>query len=157
MEEIVKLLDEHLEYMRHEMVADTIYIYVKSNRMEIVCPFCGTLSSRKHSVYKRSFQDLPIMGKKTTMILMNRKMFCENPDCSHTTFAEMFDFLSSKGKKTKRLMEKILDVSVNVSSITAAKLLTESVADVGKSTICSLLKKRAAPTAKGDSYKDMHR
>ncbi|WP_209125552.1 transposase family protein [Alkalihalobacillus sp. BA299] len=32
-----------------------------------------------HSRYKRSFQDLPIQGKKVLITLSNRKMFCDNP------------------------------------------------------------------------------
>ncbi|WP_157732415.1 transposase family protein [Thermoanaerobacterium sp. RBIITD] len=28
------------------------------------CPFCGHTSSKVHSHYKRSFQDLPMQGNK---------------------------------------------------------------------------------------------
>lgn len=142
MEEFVKMLDEHLDYIRHETIGDTIYIYIKSNRKETVCPYCGTPSFKRHSGYEKSFQDLPIMDKKTKLILNNRKMFCANPDCKHTTFAEKFEFLAPKSKKTKRLLDKIVDISLNVSSLTAADILKDGIADVSKSTICSLLKKR---------------
>ena len=81
------------------------------------------------------------MGKKTKVVIENRKFFCDNPDCGITTFAERFDFLSQKGKKTKRLIEKIVDVSLNTTSTTASRTLKDGIADVGKSTICSLLKK----------------
>ena len=157
MEEFVRLLDERLDYIRHEIVGDTVYIYVESNREEPVCPYCGTPSTRKHSVYERSFQDLPIMGKKTKIILENRKMFCVNPDCPHTTFAETFDFLPPKGKKSRRLLDKIVDISLNVSSLAAAELWKDGIADVGKSTICNLLKKRYTPAAKGNGDKGMRR
>ena len=70
-------------------------------------------------------------------------MFCNNPDCNHTTFAESFDFLKFKAKKTKRLENEIINISMNVSSLAATDFLKESVADVGKSTICNLLKKRS--------------
>lgn len=142
MKEFIRMLDEHLDYIRHETVGDTIYIYVKSNREEAVCPYCGTPSFKRHSSYERRFQDLPIMGKKTKFILNNRKMFCVNPDCNHTTFAEKFDFLEPKSKKTRRLLDKIVDISLSVSSLTAADMLKDGIADVGKSTICNLLKKR---------------
>ena len=33
------------------------------------------------------------MGKKTKVIIENRKFFCDNPDCTFTTFAERFDIL----------------------------------------------------------------
>ena len=142
MDEFIKGLDPHLDYLEHKITDDEVIIYVASNRKECRCPYCGSTSMRVHSCYEKSFQDLPIMGKKTKMIMENRKFFCDNPDCGFTTFAERFDFLAQKGKKTKRLIEKIVDVSLNTSSINASRTLKDGIADVGKSTICNLLKKR---------------
>lgn len=142
MDEIIKLLDENLDYVSHKIIGDTIFINVVSNREEVICPYCGNPSSKAHSHYKRSFQDLPIQGKKVRVILNNRKMFCCNLDCNHTTFAESFDFLKFKATKTKRLENEIINISMNVSSLTATNILRNSVANVGKSTICNLFKKR---------------
>lgn len=145
MDELIKLLDEHLDYVRHEIVDDSLIIRVVSNRSEAVCPYCGTPSSKKHSTYERSFQDLPVMGMKSQIVINNRKMFCLNPDCSHTTFAETFDFLPPKSKKTARLLDKIVDIALGVSSMAAADILKDGIVDVGKSTICNLLKKKYPP------------
>lgn len=68
-------------------------------------------------------------------------MFCNNPNCTHTTFAERFDFISNKGKKTNRLEDEIIRLSLNCSSITASNILNKGIANVGKSTICNILKK----------------
>jgi transposase len=143
MDEFIKQLDEHLNYIRHETVGDTLEIYVESNRREAVCPYCGTASGKVHSIYERSIQDLPIMGMKTELIIRNRKLICQNPECSHTTFAERYDFMRPKGKKTKRLLDKIVEISVSVSSLAATGILRNGIVDVGKSTICNLLKKRS--------------
>lgn len=144
MDEFIKELDPNLDYLNHEITGNEVIIYVASNRKICRCPYCGFESARIHSRYEKSFQDLPIMGKKTKVVIENRKFFCDNPDCGFTTFAERFDFLEQKGKKTKRLIEKIVDVSLNTSSTTASKTLGNGIADVGKSTICNLLKKRYA-------------
>lgn len=144
MDELIKLLDEHLDYIRHEMIGNTIYIYVKTNRNDALCPYCGQSSTKKHSIYERRLQVLPIMGQKTKLILFNRKMFCCNSDCSHTTFAETFSFFSPRSQKTKRLLDKIMNVSLHVSSLTAVNILKDGIADIGKSTICNLLKKEIA-------------
>ncbi|MEY8338860.1 transposase family protein [Lachnospiraceae bacterium 62-35] len=125
MDEFIKLLDRGLHYLRHVITDKELLIYVESERVEVKCPYCNQLSSKRHSVYERSFQDLPMMGKKTKIILRNRKMFCRNLDCSHTTFAESFGFLAPKGKKTKRLIDKILDISLNTSSVSARKDMME--------------------------------
>lgn len=143
MDELIKLLDENLDYVSHEIVDRCCYIKVVSNREEAICPFCGAVSAKAHSTYERTFQDLPIQVNKVIIVLNNRKMFCNNPKCSHTTFAERFNFFSNKVKKTKRLEDEIVRVSLNCSSIAASALLKKNVVDVGKSTICNLLKKRS--------------
>lgn len=142
MDEIIKLLDENLDYESHKIIDDTIFINVISNREEVICPYCGKSSSKVHSHYKRTFQDLPIQGKKVRVILNNRKMLCYNPDCNRITFSESFDFLKFKAKKTNRLENEIINIAMNVSSLTATAFLKKGIADVGKSTICNLLKKK---------------
>jgi len=141
MDELIKLLDENLRYVSHKIIDGILFLYVVSTHRGANCPYCGQFSSRVHSTYSRSFQDLPVQDKKVIVVIKNRKMFCDNPDCEKKTFAETFMFLPPKGKKSRRLIDKIMDVSLNVSSVTAARLLKAGIADVGKSTICNLLKK----------------
>ena len=141
MDELIKLLDENLEYVTHEIIDDVIVLHIISLRDKAECPYCGCISSRVHSKYPRSFSDLPIQDKKVQVSIDNRKMFCDNPNCSKKTFAETFSFLAPKGKKTKRLLDKIVDVSLRISSVAAAEQLSDGVVDIGKSTICNLLKK----------------
>ena len=66
-------------------------------------------------------------------------MFCLNPECNHTTFAEPFDFIKTKAKKSNRILDKIIDISLSVSSVNASDTLKNGIVDVGKSTICNLL------------------
>lgn len=145
MNEIIHLLDPNLNYLYHELIDDVMYIFVESTLEAVTCPFCGTKSSKRHSSYQRSFQDLPIQGKKVEIVIQNRKMFCHNKECTYTTFAERFDFINHKSKKTKRLEDEIIRLSLNCSSVTAAKHLSKNTVRVGKSTICSLLKKISNP------------
>lgn len=82
------------------------------------------------------------MHNKQTIILLNaRKMFCDNPECSHKTFSERFDFVNPKGKKTKRLIEKILITSSKLSSVNASTLLKTDSIKACKRSIWDLLKK----------------
>jgi len=76
-----------------------------------------------------------MQDKKVIIISNNRKMFCNNPNCNHKTFAERFYFISSKGKKTKRLENNIINLSLNLSSIAASKHFKQIIANVCKSTI----------------------
>lgn len=145
MEELIRLLDKDLEYIEHEIIDGCIHIKIASKRTRMQCPFCGVLSDKVHSTYERSFQDLPIQGMKVILILINRKVFCRNAECGHTTFAERFEFLSGKSKKTKRLETEIIRLSLNMSSVAAAELLSQNTVSVGKSTVCRLLKRGAYP------------
>ena len=142
MEALIKLLDENLRYVRHEIDTDTIKITVKSAKEEVSCPYCKTSSSKVHSKYERKFKDLPIQGKKVVIQLKNRKMFCKNPECSHKTFAETFEFLPNSSKMTTRLEKEVLRISLNCSSVTSSKLLRYGIVDIGKSSICRLIKKQ---------------
>ena len=142
MNEFIKLLDSNLEYISHEIIKNTIHIEVKSNRKIATCPYCGEESHRVHSYYAKSFQDLPIQNYKVIVHIKNRKLFCSNQYCSRKTFAETYGFLSPNAKKSKRLDEEIINISLNVSSLTAERIIKNRIATVGKSTICNLLKKR---------------
>ena len=144
LETLIKMLDSNLKLNCYNIIDDTIYLYVESIKQGVKCLECGYISNRVHSHYERSLQDLPIQGKKSIVILRNRKMFCDNPECSRTTFAESFSFLGHKSKKTYRLETEILNVSHNMSSVAAQRLLRKSVVAVSKSTICLLLKKRTS-------------
>lgn len=141
MEELMKLLDNELHYEKQELQDGYILIYISSERKIAHCPYCGSASEKVHSKTTRTLQDLPIQGKKVKLILENRKYFCKNADCNHKTFAERFEFFEPKASKTKRLQAEILRVSLTQSSVAASRYLRSSVADVGKSTICTLLKK----------------
>ena len=141
LEELIKILDSNLTLKSTEIIEDTIYLHVESVLPEVECPYCGTKSARVHSRYVRDFQDLPIQNMKTIIVLNNRKLFCDNPDCTHRTFAEPFSFIKPKSKKTERLIEEIINLSKSVSSVSAQEFLRKNVVKVGKSTICELLKK----------------
>ena len=141
MNNLTKLLDKNLEYIKHEIIEYTIYISVKSIKEYVCCPYCCTPSNKVHSRYKRSFQDLPIQGLKVIIIITNRRIFCKNHDCNNKTFSEKSNFINNKSKKKKRLEREIINVSLNMSSISASKYLSNNLANVDKNIIYTLLKK----------------
>lgn len=141
MDELIKILDKNLTYLSHEILGDTIYIKVVSNRETFICPHCKRESQKIHSHYIKTFQDLPIQDKKVVIILDNRKFFCENKECSTTTFSETFSCIEFKSKKSKRLVEYISNTSMKLSTIDASKVLKKNGINISKSTIHNLLKK----------------
>jgi transposase len=141
MEEMVALLSEELQYIGHEVNDTGVELYVESASKQARCPYCGTDSRKVHSMYMRKLQDLPMQGKKVVIYLTNRKYFCVNEDCGQRTFAQRFSFFEPSATKTKRLQDEIMRIATTQSALSASKYLRKSVAQVGKSTICNLLKK----------------
>jgi len=138
---LIKMLDNNLKYAGHYIVGDEIHINVESRRKVLKCPYCGEKSKKVHSVYGRTIQDLPISGKKVSVEIKNRKMFCLNKRCGKKTFAERYAFVGSKGKKSKRLEAEMMNIAKTSSSLEAAKTLSKSTVRVSASTIRNLLKK----------------
>jgi len=141
MRELVRSIDPDLRYIKHVTQNGLIQIYVRSARKKASCPYCGEKSDKIHSIYPRKFRDLPIQEKKVEIVINNRKFFCVNADCGHKTFAETFSCLPKMGRRSERLTKTILNTATNLSSVTASKTLKHGTADIGKSTICRLLKK----------------
>jgi transposase len=141
MDELVKTIDKNLEYIRHEIDGSVMRIFVRSIRYAVNCPYCGKNTDKVHSLYLRKFRDLPIQEKKVEIVIDNRKFFCLNTECTKKTFAEAFDCLPKMGRRSNRLTKAILNTATNLSSITASKTLKQGTADIGKSTICRLIKK----------------
>ena len=117
----VKLLDENLECIDYKLKSDKIILLAKSARKSVFCPYCGCISDEVHSEYQREIQDIPMQDKQTILLLNTRK----NKDCTHKTFSERFDFISSNGKKTKRLIDKILITSTKLSSVNGKRSIKE--------------------------------
>lgn len=140
---IIKQLDTQLRYNESIIKDKQVILKVSSIRQSVKCPYCGFESTKVHSVYQREIQDIPMQDKQTILLVNTRKMFCTNSECNHKTFAEPFDFVSPKGKKTNRLIQKILLTSAKMSSVNAATLLKADAIKTSKSSICDLLKKNA--------------
>jgi len=145
MKDMIKLLDKNLKYERHEINSDEIRIWVKSRQKVLTCPYCGRKSKKAHSVYRRTIQDLPISGKKVYIEIISRKMFCSNAKCSRKTFAEKYNFVGSKGKKSLRLEKEIVNIAMHSSSTEAARMLNRSTVKISSGTVRNLLKKMGPP------------
>ena len=141
--ELIKLLSSDLECINSRLKDNKVILEIQSTKQQVICPYCSNASSKIHSVYQREIQDIPMQDKQTILLLNTRKIYCNNPTCEHKTFSERFDFVAPNGKKTKRLVDKILMTSTKLSSVSASSLLKAGSIKAGKSSICNLLKKNA--------------
>lgn len=137
------MLNSDYELLRYKISNSQLIFEIASIKHSVCCPYCGNLATKVHSIYQREIQDLPIQNRQSILLVNTRKMFCDNFDCSHRTFAERHPFVTRSGKKTDRLIENILNTSLKLSSISASKLLRSESVKACKSSICTLLKKNA--------------
>ena len=64
MDEFIKLLDPAYELIQYRIKENKVIFHVASTITEVECPFCGSKTSKVHSIYQREIQDLPMQGKK---------------------------------------------------------------------------------------------
>ena len=143
MQELISSLSSDIEYTNYRVIGDKIEIHVRSKRIHANCPVCGTQSSKLDTTYARKVQDLPTLDKKTTLVVHMQSFKCINPECSRKAFAEEFDFVEPRAKRTKRLDKMIMGISIGASAVKAAEIMkAEGIAEVGKDTVLSLQKKK---------------
>ena len=75
MDEFIKLLDQDYELKQYRLKQDAVVFYIQSVKRELVCPFCGSKTTRVHSTYQREIQDLPIQDKQVILLVTTRKCF----------------------------------------------------------------------------------
>ncbi len=61
-----------------------------------ICPDCGSVSTSRHSWYRRMLQDLPIQGVHTMLVLRTCRWRCRLPGCKRLVFAERLPELTAR-------------------------------------------------------------
>ena len=79
-----------------ELAVAWLCIWARARAEQAACPACGWSSARVHSRYGRRLADTAIGGRRVLIRLAVRRLFCGNPDCPVTTFAEQVEGLTSR-------------------------------------------------------------
>lgn len=104
-----------------------------SSSRSAVCPYCQTLSEKRHSSYVRKPQALPCSNTRVQLVLRVQRYIGQNPACDHATFAERIPDTSSFYSRKTVHLEALLKVPVFEMSV-------ETVARV-----CKRLKVQVSP------------
>ncbi|WP_405121686.1 transposase family protein [Sellimonas catena] len=127
-------------------VNDTgVLIRLKSKKHECECPDCHQISNHYHGTYERSVQDLPILGKNTSVIITAHEYECQNAECPTKTIVERYDhFLGYYGRFTERCEDFIATLALETSCEGASRICRYLGIQVSGDTIIRILKKRFA-------------
>ncbi|MFF3871894.1 ISL3 family transposase [Streptomyces sp. NPDC001978] len=88
------------------------------------CTGCGRSSSWPHSSYQRHAADEAVGGRPLRIDLTVRRLYCENPDCPKTTFAEQVQGLTVRyQRRTPALQAVVTAVAVALAGRAGARLL----------------------------------
>jgi transposase len=94
------------------VVPDRITLVAVTVSPQAACPVCGTLASRVHSQYIRSFADLPCLRLPVRLNLHTRRFFCEAPECPRKIFTERLPKVAApSARRTLRLIEALREVA----------------------------------------------
>ncbi|GEP73334.1 hypothetical protein LRA02_22020 [Lentilactobacillus rapi] len=144
MEELIGQLDANLKVDNLQINHQTIEFWIHSKNSESPCPKCHQYSQKIHGHYIHTIQDLPIQGKTVYLHINVKRFQCTNPQCSVKTFGEYFKFSEPKAQKTKRLVDTIVDLSLDKSSLTAVYDFHQIGIKVKKSSLCNYQKKNSS-------------
>lgn len=133
---------EDLRVMEVEEEDRRFIIALKSQKHSHGCPECGQGMHSYHGTYKRSMQDLPILGKNVTLRITAYEYYCENTLCSVTTFTEDYEgFVGKSGRMTSRLEAFIRMLALETNCEGGAAICSEMGIRVSGDTIIRLLRK----------------
>lgn len=120
---INQLYPSNIKILSTNIDKDKVFITAKSLTRTQCCPYCGASTSKYHSTYERTLQDLPVLGKKTVIKLKAHKYYCMNDECITKQFCETVDdFCSCQRRMTTRLEDFIAILAVNSSCEGAARI-----------------------------------
>jgi transposase len=146
----ISLLPATLEIAQILEQPNHVVIHASSISQTASCPACGQSSQSLHSRYARAPDDLAIAEKSVTLHLRVRRYRCRNPDCARVTFAEPFpDLIATRARRTSRLQNVQLQVSLAVGAEAGTRLLQKLHASTSPDTLLRLT--RAFPIAPPDT------
>jgi len=124
--------------------SDAVTIHVRSTAIVSSCPHCGGHASRIHSRYARTLTDLPICGRRTTLLVTARRFFCDDPNCPRTLFCERFPQLAeSHARTTGPLTESHQAIGFALGGEAGARLAEQLAVPTSPDTL--LRRVKAAP------------
>jgi len=103
--------------------ATGITVLATTRRIGAVCPCCGILTRRIHSLYLRRLADLPWHGLQVCLVLTARRFFCDVPGCSRQIFTERLPGTAAPSAgRTTRLATALDALGLALGGEVAARL-----------------------------------
>ena len=126
--------------------AGVIYIVMEMSRAVAACPFCGEMSNKTRSRYKRTVSDVAWCGIPVVVNLTVRRFACANPVCPQQIFCERIPELApAYGRRTVRFTETVAALGRATSAEAAARLARDLGLSISADTVLRILRTTADP------------
>ncbi|WAM31802.1 transposase family protein [Caldicellulosiruptor naganoensis] len=91
----------------HQVVEseNEVELHISQAQKPHKCPKCGSITSKIHDYRVQRVKDIPIMGKRTYLVLRKRRYVCK--ECGKKFF-EHINFLGKRQRMTNRLAAYII-------------------------------------------------
>jgi transposase len=124
------------------MAADKLTLVLRSSPSVVHCPLCGQETSRVHSRYHRTLQDLPWGQLRVQLRLQVHRFFCQNPYCARKIFTEPLPDLAERSARcTNRLREALLVMGWALGGEAGARQCAAHAMPISGTTLLTLLRR----------------
>ncbi|MFB9300356.1 ISL3 family transposase [Kibdelosporangium philippinense] len=125
-------------------VGCAVRIEARTSGAPAACPDCRMVFGRVHSRYNRHLSDTATAGREVLIRLTVRRLFCDNPECSRTTFAEQVPELAARHARRTTILQRVLGaVALALGGRAGARLTQRLAASVSRMTLLRMV--RAVP------------
>ncbi len=132
-----------LSITRVDETDNEIVIHMHSTSRESTCHKCGAPLVRHHGTHRRKVQDLPILGKRVTLVAQIYDYQCTSTACGSFASTETFDgFLSYRSQMTERLEDFACLLATETSCEASARILNSVNVKISGDTVIRLLIKK---------------
>jgi transposase len=136
--------DTHVEEV--EIDKNRLMLLLSSTQSSAQCPYCSSLSTRVHSRYIRTLNDLPCQERAVVLRVQVRRFFCPSADCPHKTFAESFHSLApAYGRRTHRQLQRLCQIAFALGGRPGARLAKQQAMPSSFSTLLRLIRSSPVP------------
>jgi transposase len=132
---------EGLRMQQLLVASDGLTLVLASTRAEACCPLCGQATTRVHSRYQRTLQDLPWGHLHVCLRVQVHRFFCQNAGCARQIFTEPLPELAERyARRTNRLREALLALGWALGGQAGARQSAVHAMPICGATMLSLLR-----------------
>jgi transposase len=121
-----------------------VTFFVAVQRRSARCPLCHRRSQRVHSRYRRTLADLPIGGRRVSLLVRVRRFRCPTASCPRQIFAERLpDLAAPFARRSQPLQAALAQIGFALGGEAGARLAEYLGMPASPATLLRLI--RAAP------------